>query len=62
MGYIRLKLGNYVAVFGAEGKMIEVEAASLDEARQKARDYFLGKYRTLAPVIVFPVPARIGVL
>lgn len=62
MSYIRLKTGNYIAVMEQEEKIIEVEASNLNEAREKAQNYFENKYGVITQIVVLPVPARIGVL
>lgn len=62
MSYVRLKTGNYIAIMESEEKMIEVEASNINEACEKAQNYFEGKYGVSTHIVVLPVPSRIGVL
>lgn len=57
--YVRLKLGNYVAIVTRVGekKLIEVMAHNKEEALEKAKGYSED-----GEAIVCPVPAMIGVL
>ena len=62
MGYIRLKINNYIAISERNHKMIEVEAANLNEACKKAQEYFENKYGVIEHIVVMEVPEIIGIL